>query len=604
MDKKYEVDYLSDLIKKRSFLYLMLGFAFLMGFVVWGYVAWNSVAEQSKLPRVELSGTYKNEKDGNPISFHGVQEIDCGTQKYLWLDGTLEHDIPAGEEVFLYLHRASINVWINNQLVLQDDSSWNQKWISFSSHGLKKGDHILLELQGIEGRDVEKSMKQTLMRLCYGTKYQLLRQQTFSNMGKMVICLIIIVLGIAELFTAFILILMKAADIRGSVSCGILLITGALCCVIDYEYINLFIANERSLYLLDLTVQLSTALFFLVNMMFHMHSYQKWKISNRLILGWIVILLVYLGGYHFQLMPITEEGWMSIIAFFVALFILIDFIMLYLDYKEYPEEQLKLVIASSAILTISIIVELFYFVCYFSYWFYPFEIGLVIYAILQYTVLYKQAERREKLSRRATELEAELVESQVAITLSQIQPHFLYNSLTAIQTLCMQDPEKARVSLGDFAKYLRGNMDSLNSKELIPFSKELEHTRHYVQLERMRYGEYLEIEYFIDDEDFSIPALTLQPLVENAIKHGIGAKEEGGSVLISVYREDDSVILRVEDDGVGFDMDKNESNDAERSHVGLKNVAQRIEKMAGGKLVIESSVGEGTIATIILPQGE
>ena len=122
----------------------------------------------------------------------------------------------------------------------------------------------------------------------------------------------------------------------------------------------------------------------------------------------------------------------------------------------------------------------------------------------------------------------------------------------------------------------------------------------------MRQGEYLEVEYQIEEMSFHIPTLTLQPLVENAIKHGVGGKEDGGRVVISTYRRGDRVCVCVEDDGVGFDESllKEQATDKQRTHIGLQNVKERIQRMAGGDFVVESQVGIGTKITIILPWEE
>lgn len=201
--------------------------------------------------------------------------------------------------------------------------------------------------------------------------------------------------------------------------------------------------------------------------------------------------------------------------------------------------------------------------------------------------------------RRLKDQEVELVERRLAITLSQIRPHFIYNSLGAIRELCRQDPEEAREAITAFTTYLRGNMDSLQSRSLIHFEKELSHVQTYLKLEQLRFGESLQISYELKELDFFLPTLTLQPLVENAVKHGICAREEGGHVHISTERlEDNSVLIRVADDGVGFDA----TADMGPEHIGIANVKSRLQQQAGATLSIESTPGIGTVATVTLPQ--
>ena len=197
---------------------------------------------------------------------------------------------------------------------------------------------------------------------------------------------------------------------------------------------------------------------------------------------------------------------------------------------------------------------------------------------------------------REKEMQAELEKSKTAIMLSQIQPHFLYNSLGAIRELCRQDPEDARNALGTFITYLRGNMDSIQREHTIHFSKELQHISAYLELEKLRFEDDLNIIFDIQETDFFIPSLTIQPLVENAVKHGICGREEGGALTLHTHREGNDVIVQIKDDGVGFDI-----NDLEnKEHVGLENVKNRLKHIVNGKLKLESKPGVGTIATITI----
>lgn len=228
---------------------------------------------------------------------------------------------------------------------------------------------------------------------------------------------------------------------------------------------------------------------------------------------------------------------------------------------------------------------------------------VLIFVATTYTLLLAYLRVYIDQRRKLREQELELARLRESVLLSQIRPHFLYNVLTTIQALCMKDPERAREALGDFSKFLRGNMGSLSSQTPIPFSRELEHVRHYLNLEKLRYEEKLQIVYEITYEDFFLPALTLQPIVENAVKHGIGAKENGGTVRIRTERVPEGIRVLVEDDGVGFSEEEVHSRrkDEKRSHIGMENVRQRVSDMVGGTLRTESTPGVGTRVTVLLP---
>jgi len=197
--------------------------------------------------------------------------------------------------------------------------------------------------------------------------------------------------------------------------------------------------------------------------------------------------------------------------------------------------------------------------------------------------------------------EKEAYEAKVAVMASQIRPHFMYNALTSIAMMCQIDPETAQEATITFAKYLRGNMDSLKQTKPVPFEVELEHLKKYLYIEKLRFGKKLNMEYDIQATDFKLPMLSVQPLVENAVKHGVGMKKKGGTVTIISRDTGDAFEVIVKDDGVGFDTNAPKKDDG-RSHVGMENTRSRLKEMCGGTVNIESTVDVGTTATIILPK--
>ena len=183
-------------------------------------------------------------------------------------------------------------------------------------------------------------------------------------------------------------------------------------------------------------------------------------------------------------------------------------------------------------------------------------------------------------------------EAQIRIMMSQIQPHFIYNSLSAISTLITINPEEAQKALDEFTEYLRHNLSSLTETKLIPFEEELRHIETFIELEKMRFNERLNVIYDIKVMDFNIPCLSVQPIVENAVKHGVLQKVSGGTVSLKTYEDNEFYYVEVEDDGVGFDI--NEVNFVSNEHIGLNNIKYRIEKMGNGQISIHSEVDKGT----------
>ncbi len=224
---------------------------------------------------------------------------------------------------------------------------------------------------------------------------------------------------------------------------------------------------------------------------------------------------------------------------------------------------------------------------------------LILVALLHVVVVSVVIVRNSLESRqRLYEAEARLEMERTRLMLSQIQPHFLFNSLGVIRELCHSDPRKAEDATVMFSQYLRQNMASLSINGLVLFTSELRHVRNYLELERLRFGDALRVEYDIRTEEFRLPTLTLQPIVENAVRHGIRKREDGGTVRIGTRELDDCFEIRVEDDGPGFDPQRV----PEEGHVGLKNVRSRLEQLCGGRLDIESEIGKGTCVTVTIPK--
>ncbi len=219
-------------------------------------------------------------------------------------------------------------------------------------------------------------------------------------------------------------------------------------------------------------------------------------------------------------------------------------------------------------------------------------IAIVVGSVFYYIWLHLQFVR---------EHERDLMASQrIQLMLSQIKPHFLFNALGAIEELCDSDPRAAKQATVRFAQYLRGNVNSLSEEGMIPFEKELQHTRLYLELEQIRFEDALRVEYEIECADFRIPTLTLEPIVENAVRHGVRGNAKGqGTVRVSARDCGDRYEVRVSDDGPGFDPDAL-SDDG--THVGIRNVRERLRTVCGGSLDIESAAGRGTTVTIRIPK--
>lgn len=313
------------------------------------------------------------------------------------------------------------------------------------------------------------------------------------------------------------------------------------------------------------------------------------------------ISLVMLGCYIMQIFGIRDLYEVETVPMALILILTIIAIpaMLY-EYHVTKRSDAKFVLITfSPIVFFSVVDAVNYLVLDGNMGTHVTKVGLIITALLQFIRLIVLSITASKRQSELQQTKAELGETRIAMTISQIQPHFLYNALNTIQYLCSTDPDKAAITVEKFSKYLRGNMDSLSQKEPIPFDKEIEHLENYLAIERLRFPDISYV-YKFDVTDFLIPALTIQPLVENSIKYGVRGLEDGGIITITTWEDEKSYFITVEDNGIGFDL--NQKKDDGRSHVGMANIKSRVASMVHGTVTIESAIGEGTHTTIEIPK--
>ncbi len=202
----------------------------------------------------------------------------------------------------------------------------------------------------------------------------------------------------------------------------------------------------------------------------------------------------------------------------------------------------------------------------------------------------------------------EALNNQRAFLQAQIKPHFIYNALTNIIALCYEDGEKAANMLSLLSKYLRYVFQMEQNENNITLKEEMDIIEKYVLIEKLRYGERLVyrviVEEGIQPEDYLIPALILQPLVENAIQHGIFDKKEIGHVELNIRQKEDKLLLQVKDDGMGMEPDVVEAiiNKENIHGVALKNIVRRIELNSEASFSLSSKVGVGTEIILMIPK--
>ena len=256
-------------------------------------------------------------------------------------------------------------------------------------------------------------------------------------------------------------------------------------------------------------------------------------------------------------------------------------------------------------MTVAVLAHTFFFVTLLPL------IGQVISTLSMFgIILYDQIDQYMRQQR-------EIAHQRASIMVLEMRPHFIYNAMMSIYYLCAQDPKKAQQVTLDFTTYLRKNFTAIASENTVPFSDELEHTRAYLAVEQVQFEDGLFVDYDTPHKEFRVPPLTLQPIVENAVKHGMDPESAPLHISIRTRETEAGSEIVVEDDGQGWPSAGAGAGRADFApadgpgfdptavgdtpHIALENIRQRLSIMCGGKLTIRPRDGGGTVVTVTIP---
>lgn len=311
--------------------------------------------------------------------------------------------------------------------------------------------------------------------------------------------------------------------------------------------------------------------------LFLLHGLRIYDISQFISLGvafWGVLILLNLMGKSLAL--IKKKDFMYVLSFISSLILTLVI----------PLEVLSFRIPFSGATEYGTIAR----ICFLT---------MVLIEIVTYGLFVRLLESQK------SETEEENKKLQFQLMSSQIRPHFILNTLGAIRAKIGENAEEASNLLYDFSKYLRKIIEDKDYTKPIPFFEELDYIETYLRLEKTRFGNRLQVEYQIEAKEFWVLPLTIQPFVENAVKHGIFSLVEGGTICISSYIKEEHIVIEISDNGVGFDSSKLREIMEEKKSVGLRSAIYRIENEMRGKCSITSSQEEGISGTkvqVMLPK--
>jgi sensor histidine kinase YesM len=312
--------------------------------------------------------------------------------------------------------------------------------------------------------------------------------------------------------------------------------------------------------------------------------------SSVLTLWLVYVALLVFTQFTTQIYTITPDNvyrrgpWYFILLIPPAVMTVINCFTLYFRRKNLSRRQC---LAFSLYLLIPLVCML---IQMFFYGLLMIVIGTTISALILFLFMLSDHINQELRQRE------ENAAQRASIIVLQMRPHFIYNTLMSIYYLCKQDADQAQKVILDFTSYLRKNFSAIAKEDIIPFSEEMEHTKAYLAVEQVRFQEGLKVRFDTRYTAFRIPPLTLQPIAENAVKHGLNPEWEALEIDISTRKTDEWIEIIVKDNGPGF-----KPADEDNPQIALKNIRERLDLMCKGTLTIESGEEGGTVVTIRLP---
>lgn len=320
----------------------------------------------------------------------------------------------------------------------------------------------------------------------------------------------------------------------------------------------------------------------------------------------------------FDLLLLTPPAFISRFTNFIYLFVLVQMIYLICILVKAvlnKRELASLFFAAVCVFVLTIVADILYYLgagsINLSYMFLFGNLAVIIAMSLvqarqQADIHQKLVLYNEKLIE-ADKLKDEILATEMSFLQAQIKPHFLYNALNAIANVCEKDGEKAGELIIDLAIYLRRSLEFNHMDKMVTIEKELEFVDTYFNIERARFGDKIHLRKAIEIPlDYQMPVLILQPLVENAVRHGISKKTGGGTVHIRMKQTDEGALIEIDDDGVGIESEKlslllNKTGTSQG--VGLLNIHHRLLRMYGKGLALRSEAGQGTCVHLAIPEG-
>lgn len=546
---------------------------------------------------IYFEGEYRQgEDDWKPLT------KDCNISGYegdLVLRGRFDTELPENVQINSYLEHIGMSIFVNGEMMFE--SSMEQfsdmcgnSWVEWPMPALESDDVFEIHLHNPHRFGNREAYNTFLNSTSIGSDFVMktyLEQKEFSYQ---MLCVIILVASTALIGTAIGYLLMHITGSSLLLKLGIFsLIMGSY---MHFDAMGISLGNNRIVcdtYIRQISIIFAGWIF--VTALAELFKKKQRQIAEIAVYVLILADLVFMVLSCTGKMRIYDTG-----IYWVFVQAMVSILMLVLCIVELRscEKKERILLVSGTLILAAFFAELLN--AFVGLW--KNDICIKVVFTLLFIIHIIRAilmiAANQKASIKAEELKQEMQNSRTVLAMSQIQTHFIFNFLNAVSGMCQYDPEKADETLVMFSRYLRKNISIMNNGDPEPFTKSLEHLEDYIKLEQIRFGDKIHFEENIETKDFMIPPLILQPVVENAIKHGILKRKSGGTIRLHTWKEmNGDNKVEISDDGVGFDI----KCDHREENVGIRNIRFRLKYMINGTMDIKSVPGKGTCVTITIP---
>ncbi len=554
-----------------------------------------------RLERVRLIGEYS--VDGlTPAPLTEDTSFDAVDKHRVTLKGHFDKDIEKNVTLMMRIHNISVSLRVNGEEIFTYGKkgtypsvahSAGNVWQSFVSPGITSDDEIEIILNNFYSEVNHDTFELFVNELRIGSEralfYELLRKYAFTIECSM----LIISLGVFVLASACIMHFRGTKGLGQLFSFGLLSTAGGIWMFTEFETLSFLVPYPVYGTMLDMFAQLMLPPFALLHSLSYIKHDKLQKIGRMVFCGTMVYNTFVFLMFIFGIMDPYELQRMHV------LIALIDigggFGMLIYNAAITGDKQMRGALLAFMPTVAGGMLDIANNFIGFSTMFF-FKYGFVVSMLIQLFGISDYMRMASVNQVKNTQLEKDLLESRVALMMNGIRPRFLYNALNSIRMVVRNDPERADEALLDLSDYLHANLSELGNENMISFKQVMNNVNCYLSIEKIRLAERLTVDYNIGYVDFKLPALSLETIVENALRNGIERKPGGGTIRVKTELKQNIVYITVSDDGAGFNQD-----DLKTGNDGINNVKLRLDYLCGGTLRLVSEPWVGTTVTIKLP---